>query len=52
MQPRRSRVVDGGVLGTGCAKSQTWTATFTDACNNVADEEIITYTWTEDLIKP
>ncbi|MFN8135049.1 MAG: hypothetical protein U0Z17_07440 [Bacteroidales bacterium] len=34
------------VAGTGCAKSQTWTATFTDACN-MADEKVITYTWTE-----
>ncbi|MFN8135056.1 MAG: hypothetical protein U0Z17_07475 [Bacteroidales bacterium] len=26
---------------------------FTDACNNVADEKVITYTWTERfLVKP
>ncbi|PKP36598.1 MAG: hypothetical protein CVT97_08640, partial [Bacteroidetes bacterium HGW-Bacteroidetes-14] len=45
-------VVDGGVQGTGCAKTQTWTANFTDACGNVADEKVITYTWTEDAIAP
>ena len=50
--PGTINVVDGGVQGTGCAKSQTWTANFTDACNNVADQVSVTYTWTEDLIDP
>ncbi|SHH09798.1 hypothetical protein SAMN05443549_1271, partial [Flavobacterium fluvii] len=50
--PGSITVVDGGVTGTDCAKSQTWTANFTDACNNVADEKVITYTWTVDTTKP
>jgi hypothetical protein len=45
-------IVDSGITGDGCAKSQTWTANFTDGCLNVADEVSITYTWTVDLIKP
>jgi hypothetical protein len=31
-------IVDSGITGDGCAKSQTWTANFTDGCLNVADE--------------
>ncbi|MFN8135040.1 MAG: hypothetical protein U0Z17_07395 [Bacteroidales bacterium] len=50
--PGEINVMDGGVQGTGCAKSQTWTATFTDACNNVADEKTITYTWTKISLSP
>ncbi|MFN8135044.1 MAG: hypothetical protein U0Z17_07415 [Bacteroidales bacterium] len=45
-------VVDGGVRGTGCAKSQTWLANFTDACNNVADEKVITCTRLKISFKP
>ncbi|MFN8135042.1 MAG: hypothetical protein U0Z17_07405 [Bacteroidales bacterium] len=45
-------MVDGGVLGTGCAKSQTWTANFTDACNDVADEKVITYTGPKISLSP
>ncbi|MBK8349706.1 MAG: hypothetical protein IPL08_19635 [Saprospiraceae bacterium] len=45
-------VVDGGVTGAGCEKSQIWTANFTDGCGNVADEVVVTYTWTVDAIKP
>ncbi|MFN8135055.1 MAG: hypothetical protein U0Z17_07470 [Bacteroidales bacterium] len=50
--PGTINVVDGGVLGTGCAKSPVWTCTFTDACNNGNDEKVITYTWTEDTHAP
>jgi hypothetical protein len=45
-------VTTDGVQGTGCAKSQTWKANFTDACQNKADEVVVTWTWTEDLVKP
>jgi hypothetical protein len=45
-------IVDDGITGDGCAKSQTWTANFTDGCLNVADQVSITYTWTVRLIKP
>ena len=41
-----------GVEGSGCAKSQTWKANYTDGCNNKADEVVVTYTWTEDKAKP
>ena len=40
-------VTTAGVEGEGCAKSQTWTATYTDACGNHADTVRVTYTWTE-----
>ncbi len=41
-----------GVEGTGCAKSQTWTATYTDGCGNEAVPVSVTYTWTEDTELP
>jgi hypothetical protein len=37
---------------TGCNYSQTWTATYTDACGNAAEEVSITYTWTVDTEAP
>ncbi|MFN8135047.1 MAG: hypothetical protein U0Z17_07430 [Bacteroidales bacterium] len=40
--PGKINVVDGGVQGTGRANRKRWTATFTDACNNMADEKGIT----------
>ncbi len=45
-------VTTDGVQGTGCEKSQTWKATYTDACGNKADTVKVTYTWTEDNVKP
>ena len=41
-----------GPTGTGCQKSQTWKASYTDPCGNAADEVTVTYTWTEDTGKP
>jgi large repetitive protein len=41
-----------GPSNTGCAYSQTWTATYTDACGNAALPVGITYTWTEDTEDP
>jgi len=32
--------------------SQTWTANYTDACDNDAEPVSITYTWKEDLVEP
>ena len=46
------QVTAGTILENGCSRSQTWTATATDACNNVAEAVSITYTWTEDKVKP
>ena len=45
-------VVEGAVVENGCSRSQTWTANYTDGCNNAADEVSITYTWTVDTEKP
>jgi hypothetical protein len=45
-------VTTDGPSNTGCAYTQTWTANFTDACNNVADALSITYTWTVDTEVP
>jgi hypothetical protein len=45
-------IVDGGAIADGCNYSQTWTANFTDACQNAADEVSVTYTWTVDTDKP
>ena len=45
-------VTTAGVEGEGCAKSQTWTATYTDACGNHADTVRVTYTWTVDTENP
>jgi autotransporter-associated beta strand protein len=41
-----------GPTNNGCAYSQTWTATYTDGCGNVAIPVIITYTWTQDTGLP
>ena len=46
------QVTAGTILENGCSRSQTWTATATDACNNVAEAVSITYTWTEDNVNP
>ena len=35
-----------------CAYTQTWTATYTDHCNNAAVPVSITYTWTRDTERP
>ena len=45
-------VTEGEVIEEGCKRTQTWTATYTDACGNAADPVSITYTWTEDDEKP
>ncbi len=45
-------VSTAGPENTGCAYTQTWTANYTDACGNVADEISVTYTWTEDTDAP
>ncbi|MCO5258357.1 MAG: SprB repeat-containing protein, partial [Lentimicrobium sp.] len=37
-----------GASNTGCAYTQTWTASYTDACGNAAAPVSITYTWTVD----
>ncbi|WP_250436842.1 T9SS type A sorting domain-containing protein [Hanstruepera flava] len=36
----------------GCGMSQTWTATYTDACGNQAEPVSITYTWVLDNEAP
>ena len=41
-----------GPSNTGCAYTQTWTANYTDASNNVATPVSITYTWTVDTEAP
>ena len=45
-------ITDSGAIADGCNYSQTWTANFTDACQNVADEVSVTYTWTVDTTPP
>jgi len=45
-------VTSAGPTNTGCAYSQTWTASYTDACMNAAAPISITYTWTQDLTAP
>ncbi|MEA5110565.1 MAG: choice-of-anchor L domain-containing protein, partial [Lentimicrobium sp.] len=37
-----------GASNEGCAYTLTWSANYTDACGNVAEEVSITYTWTVD----
>ena len=32
--------------------TQTWTANYTDACGNAAEEVVITYTWIVDTEVP
>ncbi|MBK6348248.1 MAG: HYR domain-containing protein [Bacteroidales bacterium] len=41
-----------GPTNTGCDYSQTWTATYTDACGNAAAPESITFTWVQDTEPP
>ncbi|MCQ2262752.1 MAG: hypothetical protein MJZ70_00545, partial [Bacteroidales bacterium] len=41
-----------GPTGTGCAKSQTWTATYTSVCGVEATPVEVTYSWKEDAEKP
>ncbi|KAF0199255.1 MAG: hypothetical protein FD170_3919 [Bacteroidetes bacterium] len=41
-----------GPTNTGCAFSQTWTATYNDACGNAASPVSITYTWIQDNEAP
>jgi len=41
-----------GPANEGCAWAQTWTASFTDVCGNVAVPVEITYTWTVDTELP
>ena len=45
-------VTTTGKTGTGCEKSQTWTAHYTDPCGNKAENVSVTYTWTEDTENP
>jgi hypothetical protein len=45
-------VSTNGPTNVGCAYTQTWTASYTDACGNTAEEVSITYTWTVDTEKP
>ena len=45
-------VTPGGVTNDGCNYSQTWTANYTDACGNAAEEVVITYTWIVDTEVP
>jgi hypothetical protein len=45
-------VSTNGPTNVGCAYTQTWTASYTDACGNPAEEVSITYTWTVDTEKP
>ena len=46
-------IIDGGVVNTSaCGRSHTWTAHYTDPCNNKANDVSITYTWTEDNTAP
>ncbi len=45
-------VTTEGSVQDGCAYSQTWTASHTDACGNAAEPVSITYTWTMDTEKP
>ncbi len=45
-------VNDGGVVENGCLRSQTWTATVSDTCDNAADAVSITYNWKVDVTGP
>jgi hypothetical protein len=52
VNPVANVAITGPTNTAGCTWEQTWTATYTDACNNAAAPVSITYTWTEDLIAP
>ncbi|MBK8671144.1 MAG: hypothetical protein IPN89_17555 [Saprospiraceae bacterium] len=41
-----------GPTGPACARTQTWTANYTDACTNAAVPVSVTYTWVEDVVIP
>ncbi|MBK8671133.1 MAG: hypothetical protein IPN89_17500 [Saprospiraceae bacterium] len=41
-----------GPTGPACARTQTWTANYTDACTNAAVPVSVTYTWVEDEVIP
>ncbi|MGE5424527.1 MAG: hypothetical protein ACM3N9_04135 [Syntrophothermus sp.] len=45
-------VTTGPISANGCDFTQSWTATFTDACNNPATPVVVTYSWKTDTIKP
>jgi hypothetical protein len=45
-------VTTNGPSNIGCAYTQTWTANFTDPCQNAAVPVSITYTWTLDTTPP
>lgn len=38
-------VTSGGVVAQGCTRSQTWTATYENACGESATPVSVTYTW-------
>ena len=40
-------VTTTGKTGDGCEKSQSWTANYTDGCDNPAEALTVTYYWTE-----
>jgi len=40
-------VTTTGKIGDGCEKSQSWTANYTDGCDNPAEALTVTYYWTE-----
>ncbi|MBK8671151.1 MAG: hypothetical protein IPN89_17590 [Saprospiraceae bacterium] len=41
-----------GPTGPACARTQTWTANYADACTNAAVPVSVTYTWVEDVVIP
>jgi hypothetical protein len=45
-------VATAGPVANGCSWSQSWTATITDNCGNVATPVTITYTWSQDTELP
>ncbi|MBW6491252.1 MAG: HYR domain-containing protein [Lentimicrobium sp.] len=45
-------VATEGPTNDGCAYTQTWIATYTDECGNIATPVEITYTWTVDITEP
>ncbi|WP_228851854.1 hypothetical protein [Aegicerativicinus sediminis] len=42
----------GDIVVDGCSRSQTFTASYSDDCENAADEVQVTYTWTVDVEAP
>lgn len=45
-------VTTTGKTGSGCEKTQSWTAHYTDGCGNPAAPQTVTYSWKEDTQKP